>query len=334
MASAYLNRIPIGYGSAQAQYYQDHPSMYGELGKTPLSEYPRRHNRRMNSMSMALALFVPWLLFVTVFVAMSFSLRYKFPEVAYLIVGLCLLVIITVGFHALATFRRRTATHVGHGGNWYIFIFLTCLAAWCLGLACGCQNFNRNMQPYFDLTNLNLYSAVDVTRIRGQQVMDAGRMVFLPRSQLDLRYAMSFRNTDMYCVAPVAMRETNGSVPRLVNYDFWAVGINCCSGDGSDFHCGQSYNDKTAHAGLRLMRDSQRPFFRLAVQQSLAAFNLKATHPIFLHWVADPILAMKEYEENGFKSLLLGMFSHFSLQLCLVAAAAVGFARLGFVDFL
>merc|ERR1719189_475788 len=159
-------------------------------------------------------------------------------------------------------------------------------------------------------------------------------MFFLPRSQLDFRYAMSFRNTDLYCVAPVARRLANGSLPRLLNYDFWAVGINCCSEDGSGFHCGQHYNDKGAHAGLRLMRDEQRPFFRLAVQQALAAHNIKATHPIFLHWVADPIVAMKEYELNGWKSLLLGMFSHFSLQLCLVVAAAVGFARLGFVDFL
>eukprot|EP00419_Tripos_fusus_P009901 CAMPEP_0172668088 /NCGR_PEP_ID=MMETSP1074-20121228/8842_1 /TAXON_ID=2916 /ORGANISM="Ceratium fusus, Strain PA161109" /LENGTH=328 /DNA_ID=CAMNT_0013484695 /DNA_START=82 /DNA_END=1064 /DNA_ORIENTATION=+ len=328
MASRYMDRIPTGYGDAVANH-MEHPSMYGAMDKICASGYPRRQRKRMNLLSMALALFVPWLLFVTVFAAMSFSLHYQSPEVAYFIAGLCMLLVITFGTFAVTSLRNGTATEVGHGANWYIFIFLTALLAWCLGVAFGDVNFTRNMQPYYDMTNLNVYPAVDVTRMRGQQLMDAGRMVFLPRSQLDLRYAMSFRNTDMYCVAPVAMRETNGSVPRLVNYDFWAVGINCCSGDGSDFHCGQSYNDKTAHAGLRLMRDSQRPFFRLAVQQSLAAFNLKATHPIFLHWVADPILAMKEYEENGFKSLLLGMFSHFSLQLCLVAAAAVGFARLG-----
>jgi len=328
MASRYLDRIPAGYGETAADY------QYGAMDKLGASGYPRRQRKRMNLLSMALALFGPWLLFITVFAAMSFSLHYATPEIAYFIATLCMLVVMTLGFFAAMTIRAGTATEAGHGANWYIFIFLTTLLAWCLGVALGGVNFTQNMQPYYDMTNLNVYPAVDVTRMRGQQLMDAGRMVFLPRSQLDVRYAMSFRNTDLYCVAPVARRETNGSLPRLLNYDFWAVGINCCSGDGSDFHCGQHFSDKQAHAGLRLMRDEQRPFFRLAVQQALAAYNIKATHPIFLHWVADPILAMKEYEENGFKSLLLVMFGHFSLQLCLVAAAAVGFARLGFTDFL
>jgi len=333
MASRYLDRIPAGYGTGLDDH-QDHPARYGAMDKFGAPGYPRRQRKRMNLVSMALALFGPWLIFVTVFAAMSFSLHYESPEVAYFIAGLCMLVVITLGFFAVITLRNGTATELGHGANWYIFIFLTSLLAWCLGVAFGDVNFGRNLQPYYDMTNLNVYPAVDVTRTRGQQLMDAGRMVFVPRSQLDLRYAMSFRNTDLYCVAPVARRLSNGSLPRLVNYDFWAVGINCCSGDGSDFHCGQAYNDKQARGGLRLMRDEQRPFFRLAVQQALAAYNIKANHPIFLHWVADPVAAMKEYEENGFKSLLLGMFSHFSLQLCLVVAASVGFARLGFVDFL
>merc|ERR1719195_403944 len=265
---------------------------------------------------------------------MSFSLHYESPEIAFFICGLCMLIVITLGFFAVITLRSGAASELGHGANWYIFTFLTTLLAWCLGVAFGDVNFTRNMQPYYDMKNLNVYPAVDVTRMRGQQLMDAGRMVFVPRSQLDLRYAMGFRNTDLYCAAPVARREVNGSVPRLLNYDFWAVGMNCCKGDGSDWNCGQWYDDPQARAGLRLMRDEQRPFFRLAVQQALAAYNIKATHPIFLHWVKDPIEAMKDYELNGWKSLLLGMFSHFSLQLCLVTAAAVGFARLGFVDFL
>lgn len=305
--------------------------MYGAMDKFGASGYPRRQRKRMNLLALFLALFGPWLLFVTVFAAMSYSLHYDSPQIAYAMAFLCMLVVMTLGFFAVKTLRNGTATEVGHGANWYIFIFLTSLLAWCLGVSFGDVNFSRNMQPYYDMINLNTYPAVDVTRVRGQQLMDAGKMVFLPRSQLDMRYAMSFRNTDLYCVAPVARRETNGSLPRLLNYDFWAVGINCCSGDGSDFHC---YSDKLAHAGLRLMRDEQRPFFRLAVQQALAAYNIKSTHPIFLHWVADPIVAMKEYEQNGFKSLFLAMFSHFSLQLCLVVTAAVGFARLGFMDFL
>jgi len=303
--------------------------MYGAVDKMAPAGYPRRHSRRMNLVSMALSLFGPWLLFVTLFAAMSFLLHYESPEGTYFVAGLWMLVILTLGFFALATLRKGTARDVGHGADWYMFNFLTGLLAWCLAVAFGYMNFNRNMQPYYDIMNLNSYPAVDVTKMRGQQVMDAGRMVFKPRSQLELRYAVGFKNTDMYCAVPVAMRDVNGSLPRLPNYDFWAVGLNCCSGDGADFHCGDHYGDKEARAGLRLMRDEQRPFFRIAVQQAQAIYNIKSTHPIFLHWVADPISATYEYKENGFKSLFLAMFSHFSLQLCLVAAAASGFARFG-----
>jgi hypothetical protein len=281
----------------------------------------------MNLVSIFLALFGPWILFVTVFAALSFSLHYESPEMSFLVASMWMLVIITIGFYAWATFRAGTAAEVGNGANWYIFNFLTSLLAWSLAVYFGYKNFYVNMQPYYDMTNLNHYADVDVTKVRGQQFMDAGKMVFKPRSQLETRYAMGFKNLDMYCVAPVARRNVNGSLPRLSNYDFWAVGLNCCSGDGTDFQCGH-YKDKEAHAGLRLMRDEQRPFFRLAVQQAMAAHNIKSTHPIFIHWVSDPVLAMYAYKENGFKSLMLGMLSHFLLQSGLVAAAAVGFAKL------
>lgn len=59
----------------------------------------------------------------------------------------------------------------------------------------------------------------------------------------------------------------NGNA-ALATYDFWAVGLNCCSGVSSDFRCGE-FNNQHARSGLRLMRDDQRPFYRQALGVTL-----------------------------------------------------------------
>jgi len=51
-------------------------------------------------------------------------------------------------------------------------------------------------------------------------------------------------------------------------------------------------------------------------------------HPIFLYWLQDPALEMRVFQEEGYKYFMLGLFSHFSLQLFLVVAAAMGFSKL------
>merc|ERR1719408_1104993 len=134
---------------------------------------------------------------------------------------------------------------------------------------------------------------------------------------------MGFKNLEIYCVAPiVAGKEV------LPTYDFWAVGVNCCSGNRADFHCGE-FNNAHAGAGLRLMRDDQRSFYRLAVQQAEAAYNIRADHPLFFYWMQDPVAEVAAWMDEGYKWFLLGIFSHFLLQLVLVIIACLAFSKLG-----
>merc|ERR1740139_910007 len=133
--------------------------------------------------------------------------------------------------------------------------------------------------------------------------MDAGRIVFKAGSHLDISKSMGFKNMDIYCVAPVV--SATNKTAATASLDFWAVGINCCSGHMPDFHCGEFYNSN-ARSGLRLMRDDQRAYFRLAVEQAEAAYNIQATHPIFMYWMQDPATEINAYQDDAYKYWLIG----------------------------
>jgi len=206
---------------------------------------------------------------------------------------------------------------------WYTYAALSFLLATILACAFGDMNFWYNMQPFYDIENLNTYPSVNPAREKGAQLMDAGRVYFADGAGLDPKKAMGFKNLDLYCVAPIVHGQE-----QLASYDFWAVGINCCSGVSSDFRCGE-FNNPHARSGLRLMRDDQRPFFRLAVQQAEAAYNLKATHPLFFYWMQDPVAEMNSYRDDGFKYYLLGVFTYFAFNLFCVVCAVIGFSKIG-----
>merc|ERR1719362_150222 len=148
----------------------------------------------MNIVSMGLALFVPWVIFTAVFAVMSFIVHWQSPQVASAICWFVFFVVLAIGWQAVDSMRNGDRDEVG--ANWYIFTFLSGFLAWSLGMTAGGANFSRNMKPFYDVSNLNSYPAVDPSQVKGPQLMDAGRMVFKPGSQLDLRYSMGFRNVD------------------------------------------------------------------------------------------------------------------------------------------
>lgn len=273
--------------------------------------------RRMNLVAICLNIFLPWFLFCTLYACLSFTFHYQHPTAAWGLVFLGFLVSLVMAFLALRAKARD------RDPMWYTFGALACFIATCLAAFFGDMNFWYNMQPFYDIENLNTYPSVNPAREKGQQLMDAGRVYFADGTTLDMQKAMGFKNLDIYCAAPIV----NGQ-EQLASYDFWAVGINCCSGVSSDFRCGE-FNNPHARSGLRLMRDDQRPFFRLAVQQAEAAYNIKATHPLFFYWMQDPVAEMNSYRDDGFKYYLLGIFTHFAWNLFCVVCAVVGFSKIG-----
>eukprot|EP00913_Durusdinium_trenchii_P009404 g8838.t2 len=151
-----------------------------------------------------------------------------------------------------------------------------------------------------------------------------------------------FKNDDTYCVAPIILGKD-----QMASYDFWAVGVNCCPGQSPDFRCGE-YNNAHARAGLRLMSDVERPFYRLAVQQAEAAYNIRTKppicpkqcvwwshqfglsrteHPMFFHWVQDPVALTNEWISDGHRFVFKSMGVFFVFNFFCVSCAIIVFSK-------
>jgi uncharacterized membrane protein YidH (DUF202 family) len=283
--------------------------------------------QRMNINAMFTSFFVPWVLFCIVYAITSFDLHYHRPFLCWLLVALAGVVVLVVCLAAALSMRRKMSSDMDREPSWLLFVAVTMVLAYVCAIVYGNLNFSSTMRMFFDLSHLNTYQAVNPATMRGQQMMDAGKVYFVNNSMLDLRKAMGFQNLDTYCVAPITVLQDDSAVPHT-SYDFWAVGLGCCSGSTADFHCGE-YNRRGAAAGLRLMNDEQRDFYRLAVQQAEVAYNIKATHPLFFYWMADPASEMQSYNDEARRFYFIGMLAHFFFQLLCVTLATIAFSKMG-----
>mmetsp|Transcript_112611 Transcript_112611/g.351056 ORF Transcript_112611/g.351056 Transcript_112611/m.351056 type:complete len:330 (+) Transcript_112611:82-1071(+) len=322
------SQVPSGqpYGQQGPMHAEGFASYGAAPGFEPAFDQPMkspfaRGKRTSNVVAIVSCFLIPFFIFVAVMALQTFSIHYESAQLCTLICILLLVVVGLFGYFAFSAVRRRSEG-VSEPA-WYVFLFLTSLLAWIVSFTVGKSNYESNMKPYFDIQQLNVYASVDPAKYRSAQLMDAGRITFTPGSHLDLSRSMGFRNLDTYCVAPVV----SGSGANVSSYEFWAVGINCCSGHAPDFHCGE-YNNPRALSGLRLMSDSQRAFFRLAVDQAEAAYTLVARHPIFMYWMQDPIAEVNAYQDEGYKYFLMGVVVFAVAQVFLVAIAAVIFSRM------
>lgn len=293
------------------------------------ARWVRRQRQRMNFVAVCQCLFLPWILFCIVLGVTSFDIHYSKPWLCWLIVSIATIIVLWFGyFYVWATVNSKSREDEGAEPTWFVFLFITA----CLALACavvlGNQIFANFTQRYYDYGNLNDYRYIDVQKMRGQQLMDGARLKFVEGTTLDLRKAIGFKNLHTYCVAPITFADPSGVKSELSSYDFWAVGLDCCSGDNTDYHCGDFDNPK-ARGGLRLLEDDDRSYYRLAVQQAEGMYHINADHPLFLYWTEDPVGEMNSWQQDAYKFFYLAMLVHFLWQLLCVVLAVVGFSKMG-----
>lgn len=246
---------------------------------------------------------VPSLLFAIVLWARAMWLRQFYP---WLSLGLALYFLIFVLVVGVMTWSAMKDPKQGNPRLLGLVFFL-CAFAWVGAFVQGDSIYTRFTSAYYDIDSLASYPSVDPTKSTGTDLMDAGVVEFTPESKLDLTKTIGFKDGTIYCVAPIVVPGQD-----MAHYDFWAVGTNCCgshpidNAHGPTYKCGE-YNIPHVHKGIRIMDDSKRNFYRLAVKEAEATYNIDSSHPVFLHWMADPSAELLALQDDAWKFFLFNV---------------------------
>mmetsp|Transcript_79858 Transcript_79858/g.178905 ORF Transcript_79858/g.178905 Transcript_79858/m.178905 type:complete len:332 (+) Transcript_79858:119-1114(+) len=275
-----------------------------------------KRRRRVNCVPLLLALFCPWAVFLAVYALTSFYVHYAAPLTTALAA--------TAALMASASLAASALLGKEEGQFFPLYMGFALTVAVVGGWALGDFNFWSFMQPSYEEAHLATYTNVDpsserlwsgeVVPTRGAQYQDAGKVYFRHEVVLDRNRSMSFKNGELYCVAPIV----NPKCRKNCGLDFWAVGVNCCSEEPGGFRCGE-YDNPHALSGLRSLVESQRPLFRLAVLQAAGAHGVVIGHPLFFHWVQDPIAEIHLWQKGGWRRFIEVMFVSFLANAAVLA---------------
>jgi hypothetical protein len=314
-------------------YQQDYFEQKMENGSYNSMQPPRVAGygvrRSMNIVAILTALFAPFALFMVSFYAMSFELYYQHPNCAVGVVFFAFFVTLVIGAFWTQALRMEMA---GGPSTWHHFIFATGLVAVFLGSLLGNLNFQWNTKSYYDYISLRKVVDVQPGVWVGQQVLDAGTIDFKTGNHIDILLGSAWHKSKSYCAAPIVPWNQNYSAPfnqnfskPLASYDFWAVGMDCCSQKFGDFTCGNVGPGFQAHpSGLRVIDADEIQGYQLAAKQALAAHSISADRMIFLYPMVQPYLKIKEYWNEAMTILGVSAACHLIMQSVLVYMFALG----------
>lgn len=213
--------------------------------------------------------------------------------------------------------------------------------AWILAVIVGEQIFLAYMKEYANYQGMNHYDAVNPSMTVGKAVMDVGTIEFASGSRIDLTRSMTFQDRDTYCVAPIVANHDTPPTPRdrqeltipkgpVLNFDFWAVGINCCWGESPGFACGIALGERP-RSGLRVLGEKELKYYKHAVKQAVAEYQIKVDNPLFFYLTpaVEKMNPVETFRIQAHKYYIIGMIVHFGFQLFCVILAVGGFWKAG-----
>lgn len=246
--------------------------------------------------------------FIIVFFCSVFRVRYESQGLAQALILAC--GVLAAGVTLVSAMKWRSGKPYR---TWLVLAVCIWLALF-LSRYFGNKYWYENMITVFTLEkDMANYVNIDPATDKGQSYMDAGTIYFKEGSYVLRSKAIAFHNGLTYCVAPIvrapvdyqagsgAFETESGFVlPQSGTVDFWAVGTDCCGKDGNTFNCGD-VNSRLSRSGLRLLDDTARSMYLLAVQEWSATTGLPVRHPVFFRWTQDPLIHLADVQSGAWQ---------------------------------
>jgi TM2 domain-containing membrane protein YozV len=283
-----------------------------------LSKQPRP--KKPNFKAIFLCFLLPCITFGAVSWLLASIMAAVKPVIVLALLGMILLCVFLTWYLVVKTMRRYNVGLIDFP-LWYIFMAASATVAYAAAMWLGRVNYYNNTVAFEAINSLAFVSGVDPSQ-PSARYLDIGSVVFVPTSAVGVSQFVGFKNGDVYCVAPIINNATSTSktASTPVSYDYWAIGLNCCS--GGSFKCGE-YNNPKAHSGMRLMKEEQRAFYQLAVQEAVATYSLTVNTPMFFYWIQDATAALNIIEAQGTSDWMMSMLSYTVTQLFFTVSAAI-----------
>jgi len=265
---------------------------------------PRR--RRLNLLSIVQVLSIPSVVFAMTTYLFGFSVHNSAPSWCWFFVAFCLAITALFLFKAFLNYRKQRQERwsvpwylLNDDDTWFLYLGVSVGCSCILGCVVGLIIYSGYTEGYYTLSLLHTYENVDPVA-EGKAYLDAGVVDFKKDTFVDTTHAIGYKDGNVYCVAPIKL-----GTDATVNQDFWAVGVNCCTGFPGSFNCfeNRGMTNGIAHGGLRVIDDVDIPFFKLAVMQADGEFKensgllkdgrMNSVNPLFFTYMKDPSKTVK-----------------------------------------
>lgn len=229
----------------------------------------------------------------------------------WLFAVLCFAILFCIIFHRLLTLvvfaaavilgqytKKFYRSSVIWFGWWPFWLCVVSVLAAAVGYLTGKYLWSDFLGPYYEYKRLQMYRGINPNVIPGERIQDSGLVDFTSNAQIDRSKGGCFMDRgDTYCIAPIVdggvVQYDLQGIPRTGSYDYFAVGINCCSCPNHDFQCGE-WKNPFARGGMRSLDYKARPFYKLALGDWEAAYQKASKQPLFFDWVEQPEYVWKK----------------------------------------